>query len=94
MNAPCEFYKEIGSGCCDGCGKRPSEHKGMLTLRKGAGPFGGDADWERLTWAEWDERVAAGRREREAREALQTLPAETVIGLVEALRGGSRGEEA
>lgn len=82
----CEFFQFIGSYHCDNCGRYAKEHKGIQTLKKGAGPFdNGEDAWENLTWPEWDARVESERREREARAKIAALPAETVVSLVEGL---------
>lgn len=82
--AECEFFHFIGSQHCDNCGRLAKEHKGYHALKKGAGPFLTNEDaWENVTWDEWDARVDLEKREREAREKLAKLPAETVISLVE-----------
>ena len=90
----CEFFEWLGASCCDRCGRPAKEHKGMRCLRRGAGPFGGEDDWEDLAWDEWDARVDLDRRERAARGKLAALPAETVVTFVERAPGrASTGDE-
>lgn len=81
MSAPCEFFEMIGSGVCDRCGKPASAHKGVRTLRDGAGPFGGARDWVDLTWAEWDERVKRDRAVRAARERIKAMDDDRLLAL-------------
>ena len=50
--ADCPGFRWIGQSfaSCDGCGKPAWEHEGEMRLREGAGPFGGDGDWELRPW--------------------------------------------
>jgi len=49
----CDGFRWIGQPLtgCDGCGRPAWEHKGLHSLREGAGPFGGGEDWEIRPWA-------------------------------------------
>ncbi len=50
---PCRGFRWIGQPLtsCDGCGRPAWEHEGIEKLRDGAGPFGGEQDWEVRPWA-------------------------------------------
>jgi len=82
---PCRWYSEIGAGVCDNCGGKQSEHDGMLMLKHGSTPFG-KAEWEGLTWAEWDVHVETSKQVREARKRIASLNDDETILLGRMLR--------